>query len=43
MTKFDEKYFAEFNFTREQIAANLRNAEKDLKIATKPSSRARTP
>jgi uncharacterized protein (UPF0332 family) len=33
--KFDDKYFIEFSFTKEQIAANLQNALKDLNIAKK--------
>lgn len=33
--KFDNNYFIEFNFTKEQVAANLQNALKDLNIAKK--------
>lgn len=33
MNNFDNKYFAKFDFTAEQIAANLNNARKDLDIA----------
>lgn len=31
--QFDDKYFVEFSFTKEQITKNLLNAEKDLNIA----------
>lgn len=33
MIKFDEKYFGELKFTKEQIKKNLANAMKDLRIA----------
>jgi len=33
--KFDDKYFAKFEFTKEQIDANLKNALRDLDIAKK--------
>jgi len=31
--KFDDKYFKHFNFSKEQIDKNLRNAFKDFEIA----------
>jgi len=31
--RFDDKYFSDFNFTKEQIRKNYDNALKDLKIA----------
>ena len=33
--KFDDKYFAKFKFTKEQIDKNLKNALRDLYIAKK--------
>ncbi len=33
--KFDDKYFAKFKFTKEQIDKNLKNALRDLDIAKK--------
>jgi len=33
--KFDDKYFAKFEFTKEQIDKNLKNALRDLDIAKK--------
>jgi len=35
MIKFEDKYFAEFDFTKEQIRKNFENAQKDLGIAKK--------
>lgn len=35
MIKFDDKYFVDFSFTKEQIKKNLDNAQKDLGIAKK--------
>lgn len=31
--KFEDKYFAKFSFTKDQITKNLKNALKDLSIA----------
>lgn len=31
--KFEDKYFAKFSFTKEQIDSNLKNSFKDLNIA----------
>jgi len=33
--KFEDKYFAKFTFTKDQIKKNLENAQKDLSIAIK--------
>ena len=33
MMKFDDRYFTDFVFTKEQVRKNLENALKDLKIA----------
>ncbi|MBF0252593.1 MAG: hypothetical protein HQL29_02150 [Candidatus Omnitrophica bacterium] len=33
--KFDDKYFAKFKFTKEQVEKNLNNALRDLDIAKK--------
>ena len=33
--KFDDRYFKQFNFSREQIEKNLKNAFKDFEIAKK--------
>ncbi len=33
MIKFDDKYFIDFVFTKEQVKKNFENALKDLKIA----------
>lgn len=35
MMKFDDKYFNDFNFSKEQIKKNFANALKDLKISKK--------
>jgi len=31
--KFDEKYFADFKFTQEQIRRNVNNAVKDFRLS----------
>jgi len=33
--KFEDKYFADFNFSKEQVRSNFENAERDLDIANK--------
>lgn len=33
MIKFDDRYFSDFIFTKEQVKRNFENAMKDLKIA----------
>ena len=33
--KFDDRYFKNFNFSKEQIDKNLQNAFKDFEIAKK--------
>jgi len=35
MMKFEAKYFKQFNFTPEQVEANMKNAEKAMEIAEK--------
>ena len=35
MMKFDDRYFTDFVFTKEQVIKNFENAMKDLKIAHK--------
>jgi len=33
MMKFDDKYFKDFEFTKDQVRKNFENALKDIKIA----------
>ena len=37
MIKFDDRYFSDFIFTKEQVKRNFENAMKDLKIARAPA------